>query len=151
MAESFGGLRRIYPVLPLIFSLWTLFVWGGRLRNLWQEPGSLADVSRWSLIGSLVFCALSLIVVVFWLMARSGGSRGLRAAVGALAGFTTAIWLVRAVDIALGDHSTAFIAVHLLLALVSIGLGVLALLAARSAFRTHSPLLSSEPGPAPVR
>ena len=42
-----------------------------------------------------------------------------------LAGWTVAVWVVRAVDIAaLSDHDTAFVVVHLVLAAVSIALSV---------------------------
>ncbi len=46
----------------------------------------------------------------------------LRVVVAALAGWTVGVWIVRAVGIATGDHEAAFIAVHLVLALVSIAL-----------------------------
>ena len=45
----------------------------------------------------------------------------------ALAGWTVAVWIVRTVGIATGDHDAAFIAVHVVLAVVSIALSVLAL------------------------
>ena len=47
-----------------------------------------------------------------------------------------AVWAVRAVDIALGDHSAGFIAVHLLLAAVS---GALAAAAWRAVTRGPAP------------
>ncbi|MGB5760033.1 MAG: hypothetical protein WBM50_24175, partial [Acidimicrobiales bacterium] len=40
------------------FGGWTLFVWGGRLRNLWIEPGGLGAAGRWSLLGAVGFTAL---------------------------------------------------------------------------------------------
>lgn len=121
--------------IVLIFALWTLFVWGGRLRNLWLDPGGFAEASRWSLVGSIVFTALGLAVVGVWLASRFGSGANLiprlieRIPVFALAGLTTVVWLIRAVDIALGDHSVAFIAVHVVLAVISIGLAVMAVAA----------------------
>ncbi len=120
--------------MPLIFGLWTLFVWGGRLRNLWLDPGGFAEASRWSLGGSIVFSILGLAVVAIWLLGRFSAVTGSlagapveRLAIMALAAVTTVIWLIRGVDIALGDHPFGFIAVHVVLAVVSIGLGVAAL------------------------
>lgn len=137
--------RRWTSVLPVGFALWTLFVWGGRLRNLLQEPGPLADVSRWSVAGAVTFSAVGLAVLVF---ALSGG-RGilLRAAVFALVALTFVVWAVRAVDIAAGDHSLGFIIVHLVLAVVSVVLGGLALWAVtiRRQSAVNSSAASSEP------
>lgn len=128
----------------LVFGGWTLFVWVGRLRNLAAEPGSVFDASRWSLIGSVAFTVLGVAVVVAAVLVWAGRGRasGGRAALGrtalgpaiaALAVLTIGIWALRAVDIAIGDHSIGFIAVHLVLAVVSIGLAVAAMLAVRRA------------------
>jgi hypothetical protein len=46
--------------------------------------------------------------------------------VGALAAWTVVVWVVRAIGIATGDHEAAFIAVHLVLATVSIALSAAA-------------------------
>ncbi|MEL6981923.1 MAG: hypothetical protein AAFO29_05830 [Actinomycetota bacterium] len=120
----------------LAFGGWTLFVWVGRLRNLLAEPGSVLDVSRWSLVGSVAFTIGGLAVVASaalrWRQGPGGSAhRLLTPSVVALAGLTTGVWLVRAVDIALGDHSVGFIAVHLVLAAVSIGLAAVAVAAIR--------------------
>lgn len=98
----------------MLFAAWTLFVWGGRLRNLWLEPGSLTEVSRWSLAGAVLFTALGLALVVAVVFGRAR-----RAVVGALGAITVAVWAVRGIDIALGDHSIGFIVVHLALAVIS--------------------------------
>ncbi len=124
---------------------WTLFVWVGRLRNLWQEPGPLSEVSTWSLVGSLVFTVAALSVASLWVATRffSFGAPGLRVVVFGLAAFTTVIWLIRAVDIALGDHSVPFIVVHVVLAVVSIGLAVFA---SRSLLQPRTVIASKESG-----
>ncbi|MEM9564448.1 MAG: hypothetical protein AAGA93_17630 [Actinomycetota bacterium] len=118
---------------PLAFAAWTLFVWGGRLRNLIQEPGPLADVSRWSLVASIVFSVLGLAVTaVAALAARSRAVAALlTAAVAALGSLTVAVWVPRAIDIALGDHDPGFVVVHVVLAVVSIVLAGLALVTVR--------------------
>jgi hypothetical protein len=57
-----------------------------------------------------------------------------RRAVLGLAGWTLGVWVVRAVDIAfLSDHGAAFVIVHVVLAVVSVAL---ALLAARAVTRS---------------
>lgn len=106
-------------------ALVTLLVWAVRIRNAAGEVGPT--------LLSLTFVALAV-----WVLA----SRGARPAVLALAGWTVAVWSVRAVDIALlSDHEAAFVAVHVVLAAASI---TLAVLAAR-------PLLAGRPGRRPAR
>jgi hypothetical protein len=112
-----------FPIPAVVLVLWTLFVWGGRLRNLAADPGGLAEANRWSLGASIGFVALALAVGVA-VLAGFGGRRPGRVALGLLAGAGMAVWAVRAVDIALGDHSVGFIAVHLVLAAVTVGLSV---------------------------
>lgn len=113
-------------VLPA-FVGWTLFVWGGRLRNLAADPGGLAQAGRWSLLGSIAFVALAVAVAVTRLGARVRPGRGpvAQAVLAALAALTVGVWVIRGVDIAAGDHSVGFIVVHLVLAVVSISLAML--------------------------
>lgn len=124
--RSWRGPERVV-VTALALGAWTLFVWVGRLRNLAAEPGSIFDASRWSLVGSVAFTVLGLAVAAWALALWSGrANRVLAPAVGALAALTIGVWLLRAVDIAAGDHSVGFIVVHLVLAVVSIGLALAA-------------------------
>jgi hypothetical protein len=105
------------------FLLWTLFVWGGRIRNaVADDAGATAAI-----VLSLTFVVPALVVAVAWVLeTRRAGSSSrvatVRRTVGqGLAAWTIAVWLVRGVDIALlGDHDIAFVVVHLMLALVSI-------------------------------
>lgn len=84
-----------------VLACWTLFVWGTRLRS------GLALLP-------LAFVALAVAV----LLRRRDRTTAL-----VLAGATAAAWVVRGVDLAvLSDHDAAFVAVHLALATVSIGL-----------------------------
>jgi len=110
--------------LPVTVSLvaWTLVVWTTRIGNIWNDA-DLTDGEKWGRTGlALSFTALALAVAhavyhrVEW--------RGL--AVKALAGWTIGVWVTRSFGIATGDHQGAFIAVHLVLAMVSSGLSVLA-------------------------
>lgn len=91
-------------------ALFTLFVWGVRIRNAVGELGPT--------LLAITFVALAVAV----LLTKAG-----RSATLALAGWTVAVWVVRLVDIALlSDHEAAFVVVHAVLALVSISLAVLA-------------------------
>lgn len=130
-----------WPVLvpPLALAGWTLFVWIGRIRNLAQEPGPIGEAGRWSLVGSIVFTVLGLVLVLAIVAARFGPVPvPIRSVVGALGVLTTGVWVVRAVEIALDDHPAGFIAVHLVLAVVSIGL-------AAAAWRAVAPHSRAEP------
>jgi hypothetical protein len=94
------------PRPALALALWSLFVWGVRIRNAAGAAGpTLLAVS---------FVALAVAVLV---------SRGARLPTLGLAGWTVAVWVARLVDIALlSDHDVAFVAVHAVLAAVSIAL-----------------------------
>lgn len=104
--------------------LWTVFVWGGRIRNALADP----DLSGATLVGvvalSLSFLVLAaLVAVLAWRSRGDGAGRALSLAVGVTTVWTTAVWLVRMADIALaGDHEAAFVMVHVTLGVVSIGL-----------------------------
>ncbi|HET7722671.1 MAG TPA: hypothetical protein VFK43_22080 [Acidimicrobiales bacterium] len=107
------------PRLPAALALWSLFVWGVRIRNAAGEVGPTV------VAGSFVVLAVAVLVTT-----------GARLPTLALAGWTIAVWLVRAVDIALlSDHEVGFVAVHTVLAAVSIALAVLAL---RSSSHSHA-------------
>jgi hypothetical protein len=101
---------------------WSLLVWTTRLRNLWSDDG-LSAGARWSRTAlALSFTVLGLAV----LYAVVRDSRWRRPAVLVLAGWTAAVWVVRAIGIVAADHDAAFIAVHVVLAVVSIALAALA-------------------------
>lgn len=88
----------------------TLLVWGVRIRNAAGELGPT--------VLSVTFVALAVAVLL---------TKGGRSATLALAGWTTAVWVVRLVDIALfSDHEAAFVVVHSVLAVVSVSLAVAA-------------------------
>lgn len=94
----------------LAFAAWTLLVWAGRIRNA-------VDGNEGT--GAIVLAATFVLGAVAVLATRGR----VAAVVVALAAWTTAVWVVRAIDIAfLSDRSAGFVAVHLVLAAVSIGL-----------------------------
>jgi hypothetical protein len=110
----------------LVLAGWTLFVWGQRVANVLGDDaldgGEVAV--RLALAGSFVVLAVAVAVGV--LLAGQTRPRGLAALVRLLAGWTVVVWAWRAIDIAAGNWSVAFVVVHLVLAVVSVVLAVLA-------------------------
>jgi hypothetical protein len=112
----------------LVLVLWSWFVWGGRIRNV-NEDATLQGWGYWGpMLLSVSFTLMAVVVVaMLWRRWRhphaQAQARALSLSVQVLAGWTTVVWVVRAADIALGgDHEAAFVAVHVVLAAVSIGL-----------------------------
>jgi hypothetical protein len=128
--------------LPATISLcvWTLLVWTTRIGNIWGDD-QLTTGEKWGRTGlALSFTVLALAVACA--VYRRSPWRGL--AVKALAGWTIGVWVTRSFGIATGDHDAAFIAVHLVLAVVSIVLSVVAVREESRATQSIAP----EPGPA---
>ena len=99
-------------------------MWTTRIGNIWGDA-DLATSEKWGRTGlaiSFTVLAIAVLVAVY----RRAPWRGL--AVKVLAGWTVGVWLFRAYGIVTGEHDTAFVTVHLVLAIVSIALSVLALL-----------------------
>lgn len=96
--------------------VWTLLIWTTRIRNVVDDGGSAGDL--------LVPVALTLLAVA----ALVDRHRALLA----LAAVTVVVWAVRVPLLLTRDHSAAFVVVHLVLAVVSVGLAVLAWRAVRS-------------------
>ena len=121
---------------PWLLVAWTGFVWIGRIRNALGDP-ELANGGRTGpILLALSFLIPAVALAVALVVAQRGGRFSpVVSLVGALGLWTTALWLVRAVDIAVGgDHSAAFIAVHVVLAVVSIGISAAAF---RAVFRAQ--------------
>lgn len=135
-------LRRLWA--PVALAAWTFFVWTTRIGNIWNdaELDTSGKVGRTAL--ALSFTVLAVVVVVA--LARRAVRPGwLRPAVLALAGWSTAVWVVRATSIVFADHDTAFKVVHVVLAVVSIGLSAFA---ARQVVRGPSAVPAGAPEPA---
>ena len=98
---------------------WTVLVWTTRIRNILSDDGGLTDL--------LLPRALTALAVLALVDRRRG--------VPALAGATVAVWAVRVPMILVHDHSAAFVAVHLVLAAVSVALAVWAVRQGRRAPR----------------
>lgn len=113
--------RRLPATIALIVG--TLFVWTTRIGNIWNDDG-LTDGEKWGRTGlALSFTVLAL--AAGHAVYHRTSWRSL--VVKAFAGWTIGVWVVRSVGIATGDHEAAFIAVHLVLATISIALSVLAI------------------------
>ena len=103
----------------IALAAWTGLVWTTRIGNIWGDDGLTGGekLGRTALAASFTLLAVGLVVAV---VRRAPWAR---AAVGVLAAWTAAVWVVRALGIALGDHDAAFVVVHLVLAVASIALG----------------------------
>jgi hypothetical protein len=110
--------------LPATIALcaWTLLVWTTRIGNIWGDD-ELTDGEKWGRTG-LALSFTALVLVVGYALFQRAAWRGL--AVKVLAGWTVGVWVTRSFGIATGDHEAGFIAVHLVLAAVSIALAALA-------------------------
>ncbi|HLM62671.1 MAG TPA: hypothetical protein VK306_00100 [Acidimicrobiales bacterium] len=113
-------LRRHRFAVALV--AWTFVVWTTRIANIWRDEGldTGGKVVRTAL--ALSFTVLALAVVAALWRAR----RLTVPAVAALAAWTVAVWVVRGAGLVAGDHEVGFKVVHTVLAVVSIGLAVLA-------------------------
>ena len=132
-------MRRRPYALALV--AWTLFVWTTRIANVWRDE-ALAGGEKLGRTGlALSFTLLAVAVIVtLWRRAH----RASRLAVGALAGWSVAVWVVRDAGILLADHGVAFKLVHTALAVVSVALAALAWREARQASvgdRSTAPLV----------
>ena len=122
-----GAVTRPRP-LALLLAAWTVLVWTTRIRNVLGDDALDGGAKAGRVALSLSFTALA--VIVAWAALRRVDL--LRFAVLVLAGWTVGVWVARAVGIVRGDHSAAFVVVHLVLAVVSIALSWLAVRAPRS-------------------
>jgi hypothetical protein len=112
--------RRLPATIALV--VWTLLVWTTRISNIWGDD-DLTSGEKWGRTGlALSFTVLALAVAhAVWHRTAWRSHAG-----KVLAAWTIGVWIVRGVGIATGDHSGTFVAVHLVLAIVSIALSVLA-------------------------
>lgn len=112
------------PRPPAVVALvvWTFFVWTTRINNIVGDDDLDGGQKLARVALALSFTLLGAVVVI----ALTQRAAWLRPAVTALAVWTVAVWAVRAVAIGLGDHPASFIAVHLVLAVVSVVLAGLA-------------------------
>jgi hypothetical protein len=121
-------MRRHRATIALL--AWTFLVWTTRIANIWRDA-DLSTGEQWGrtlLAASFTVLALA-VVVALWRRAAPA----VVVTVGALAAWTTAVWVVRGTGILVGDHDLGFKAVHAALGVVSIALAALAWREARRA------------------
>jgi hypothetical protein len=102
---------------------WTFLVWTTRIANIWRDA-DLDTGERWGRTLLAVSFTVLAIVAAVALWRRVGQATVV--AVGTLAAWTIAVWVVRGIGILAADHDLGFRVVHSVLAVVSIALAVLA-------------------------
>ena len=110
--------------------IWSFLVWTTRINNIVADDALDGAGLAARLALSISFTVLAALTVA----ALRRGSEWMVPLVAGFAGWTVLVWIVRGVQIALADHDAAFVAVHVVLAIVSI---VLAVLAVREQLRTR--------------
>lgn len=123
-------------LLVTVFLVWSLFTWVGRLRNVLTDETLSGAERTGPLLLAASFVLPALVLAALWWRHVGGRWTGrdiapvapaLRTATLAFAAWTVAVWVVRAVDIALfSDHEVGFVVVHTVLAVVAIALSVAA-------------------------
>lgn len=121
-----GSTRRlVLDVAPLV--VWTVLIWVSRIRNILADEEMSTAGQTFSTAIAVVFVVLaSIAAVILWRSRSEGLARAGSRFILGFAAWTIGYWVIRGLDILLGDHSGAFKAVHTALALVSCGLAVLA-------------------------
>jgi hypothetical protein len=114
-------MRRRPFALALV--AWTFFVWTTRIGNIWRDADldTGEQVGRTALAVSFTLLAVG-VLAALW----RGAPRARTLTVGALAAWSTAVWVVRDARILVADHEVGFKVVHTVLAVVSIALAALA-------------------------
>ena len=111
--------------LLVAFGAWTLFVWATRVGTAFEQDdlSAAARAGRVGLAVSFTVVGIALLAVAWRARGRELSAVEARV-VQAAAVWTVGVWVVRGVQIAVADHEAAFIAVHVVLAVVSIALAV---------------------------
>ncbi|MCB0987263.1 MAG: hypothetical protein H6519_03450 [Microthrixaceae bacterium] len=127
-----GWRGRVEPVPVALFCAVTLFIWGNRIWLAWTNPDdTVGEKLVWSTPITLFVVAA---VLLGGFMVGGGDRTDRRFALG-VTGFavgTTLYWGIRMPMIWTADHPAAFMAVHSVLAVVSVALAVKAWLSIRS-------------------
>jgi hypothetical protein len=125
-----AGLTFLTRVRALVVAsaLWTLFVWGTRVRNIGNDETMGDGEKAFAYVVSVVFIGAAIAMVALLVTRRFPQLRGL---LPLFAIATVGWWAVRSVFIVVHDHSTAFRVVHIVLAIISAVLAVAAWLTPR--------------------
>jgi hypothetical protein len=114
--------------LVLASALWTLFVWGTRVRNIGNDDTLGGGEKAFAFLVCVVFIGAAMAMLAMLVTRQSAR---LRALLTVFAVATVGWWAVRSVLIVAHDHSMAFRIVHIVLGVISSVLAVAAWLAAR--------------------
>ncbi len=130
-----------------MLSAWTVLVWTTRIRNIWTDDSLTTGGQVWRTALALTFTAFAVAALVVWARARRRPAPPWAPSlVRAFAVWTTGVWVVRSVQIAGNGHEAAFVAVHTVLAIVSIALSVWADRVAHRSPGHADAALSPDPG-----
>ncbi len=135
-------------LVRLMLPAWTIFVWGiVRLRNIVSDPA----LDGIQMLGPLVLSAsfwipavvLAIVIIREWRCSGIEPEPGAKVLISrglvALAAWTTLVWAYKVFDIiVLSDHPAAFVAVHVLLAAISVVLAAVAVRSSRNALGMDS-------------
>jgi hypothetical protein len=113
--------RRLPATIALC--VWTVLVWTTRILNILGDADLTGIQKMGRTLLALSFTGLAL-AVGHAVYHRADWRPNI---VKSLVIWTIGVWVVRSLGIVAGDHDAAFVAVHLVLAAVSITLAVLAL------------------------
>lgn len=115
-----GAVQRLG--VPLVFAAWTVFVWGNRIANIFDDEGAFDATQVFSLTLAVtmtllaVGAGISIFVPNKW-----------HRALPSLVYLTIGVWMIRGPLILLNpDHEIGFKIVHIVIAAISISLGLLA-------------------------
>jgi hypothetical protein len=97
-----------------------MLVWTTRIGNIWRDD-TLDTAGKWGRTG---LAGTFTVLAVAALVGLATKAAWLRPVVTAFAVWTTGVWIVRIVGIAVHGHEAAFVIVHTVLAVISVGLAV---------------------------
>lgn len=110
--------------LACALSFVTVFVWAVRVVNVFGDASLSGSARLWRLLVAGCFLAFAGLTVVV-LSGRWGGHQlGSTRLVAMFCLWTMAFWAVRSVGILLGDYDAGFTLVHVILALLSVGIAL---------------------------
>ena len=134
-------LARLVCVLVAV----TVIVWAVRVVNVFGDDSLSGSARLWRLLVAgcfLVFAGLAVAVLSGrWAGHRLGSTR----LVAMFCLWTMVFWAVRSIGILLGDYDTEFTLVHVLLALVSVGVAFPVYRLDRVAGNLRRPSISDRP------
>jgi len=116
-------------VTLVLFGVWNVAMWSARVRNIVGDPDLDTTGRLWWSLPAVLFAAGGAVALLRrWLPGTAAGW-----VVRAAASCTVVYWPVRTVLLVGNGHAAGFVAVHVVLAVVSVGLATAVLLRFRPA------------------